>query len=95
MDSTSPTTLAVTTPLRLPRPLPTVRTPALRPGSQVMQIEEVSEGKALAPSFLKVPTDTEVQEGKLVRLECRTAGKPAPDVSPAGLCILSSADLII
>ena len=45
------------------------------------QIEEVSEGKALAPSFLKVPTDAEVQEGKLVRLECRTAGKPAPDVS--------------
>ena len=53
--------------------------------SQLMQIEEVSEGKALAPSFLKVPADTEVQEGKLVRLECRTAGKPAPDVSTA-LC---------
>ncbi|XP_043190339.1 titin-like isoform X4 [Amphibalanus amphitrite] len=48
--------------------------------SQVTQIEEVAEGKALAPSFLKVPSDTEVQEGKLVRLECRTAGKPAPDV---------------
>ena len=33
-------------------------------GSQVTQIEEVSEGKALAPSFLKLPTDVEVQEGK-------------------------------
>ena len=56
-------------------------------GSQVTQIEEVGEGKALAPSFLKLPTDTEVQEGKLVRLECRTAGKPPPDVSTAAVNI--------
>lgn len=36
--------------------------------------------KALEPKFLSIPGDREVQEGKMVRFDCRVTGRPYPEV---------------
>jgi titin len=38
-------------------------------------------GKALGPSFVRVPADSEVSEGKMVRFDCRVSGRPYPEVT--------------
>ena len=43
--------------------------------------EAESSGKVLAPSFVRVPADNEVSEGKMVRFDCRVSGRPYPDVT--------------
>lgn len=51
-----------------------------RTASQEPPVEEPS-GKVLAPSFVRVPADTDVSEGKMVRFDCRVTGRPYPDVT--------------
>lgn len=34
----------------------------------------------MKPNFLRVPTDLEVMEGKMVRIDCRISGRPLPEV---------------
>ena len=36
--------------------------------------------KALEPKFLSIPGDREIQEGKMVRFDCRVTGRPYPEV---------------
>jgi hypothetical protein len=48
--------------------------------------ESTMEQKSMAPSFSSLPIRTpnqtiEVEEGKLLRLDCRVSGRPAPEVS--------------
>ncbi len=45
--------------------------------------EEVEEpsGKVLAPTFVRVPADSEASEGKMVRFDCRVSGRPYPEVT--------------
>lgn len=38
-------------------------------------------GKSLEPKFVRIPPHQTVQEGKLVRFDCRATGRPYPDVS--------------
>lgn len=40
-----------------------------------------SSGKALAPAFVRVPSDGEVSQGKMIRFDCRVTGRPYPDVT--------------
>ena len=48
---------------------------------QLEQSAEVDTAKSLAPQFVRVPGDKEVQEGKLLRLDCRVQGRPYPEVT--------------
>ena len=42
---------------------------------------EGEEEKFIAPKFLRVPPNQTVQEGKVVRFDCRVTGRPYPEVS--------------
>ena len=46
--------------------------------TQVVDSEESS--KAMAPKFIKGPSDQVAQEGKMVRFDCRASGRPYPEV---------------
>ncbi|XP_015783235.1 titin isoform X1 [Tetranychus urticae] len=37
--------------------------------------------KGLKPNFIKIPSDVEVPEGKMVRFDCKVGGRPAPEVN--------------
>ncbi|XP_067120871.1 titin [Centruroides vittatus] len=50
--------------------------------TRMTQVEnEVDSGaRTLKPNFVKVPTDKEITEGKMVRFDCRVSGRPFPEV---------------
>lgn len=45
-----------------------------------MGVETEETSKAMAPKFVQGPTDQAVQEGKMVRFDCRATGRPYPEV---------------
>lgn len=44
------------------------------------QAELAEQGKALAPSFMRVFDNRDVTEGKMTRFDCRITGRPYPEV---------------
>ena len=50
--------------------------------SQVESVSTVdsSEGKTLAPNFVRVCADRDASEGKMTRFDCRVTGRPYPEV---------------
>ena len=45
-----------------------------------MSVVDSSEGKTLAPNFVRVCADRDASEGKMTRFDCRVTGRPYPEV---------------
>lgn len=45
-----------------------------------MSVVDASEGKTLAPNFVRVCADRDASEGKMTRFDCRVTGRPYPEV---------------
>lgn len=43
-------------------------------------VVDSSDGKTLAPNFVRVCADREASEGKMTRFDCRVTGRPYPEV---------------
>ncbi|RXG68646.1 Titin, partial [Armadillidium vulgare] len=51
---------------------------------QMMEESGDESGKSLEPKFVRIPPHQTVQEGKLVRFDCRATGRPYPDIQSDG-----------
>lgn len=48
---------------------------------QENDVDTTGASKSLKPNFVKIPSNKEVTEGKMVRFDLRVSGRPFPDVS--------------
>lgn len=62
--------------------------PADSETQQQVGVETEESSKAMAPKFVKGPGDQVVQEGRMVRFDCRASGRPYPEVSL--VCLLAN-----